>query len=64
MTPDLQTEIRSDELTVERATDISMASKSLVDGLRVWSAWEVGLFRRKPVLHIPELHDYLTDTAD
>ena len=64
MTPDLETEIRSDALTVERGKAISEASNSLSDGFRVWGAWEVGLFRRKPFLEIPELHNYLTDAAD
>ena len=64
MTPDLQTEIRSDELTRKRANEISEASKSLTNGLRVGSAWELGFFKRTPFLEIPELHDYLTDAAD
>jgi hypothetical protein len=64
VTPDLQTEIWSDELTRERAAEISEASESVLDGLRVWNAIELHLFHRKPFLQIPELHDYLTDSAD
>ncbi len=64
MAPDLQTEIRSDELTRERAKEISEASKGISNGLRLWNATGMGFFRRKPFLEIPELHDYLTDAAD
>ena len=64
VTPDLQTELRSDELTRERAVKISEASKSIPNGLRVWNATDLGFLRRKPFLEIPELHDYLTDAAD
>jgi hypothetical protein len=64
VTPDLQTEIWSDELTRQRAAEISEASKSIPNGLRVWNATQLGLFRRKPFLEIPELHEYLTDAAD
>jgi hypothetical protein len=64
MTPDLQTQIRSDELTRKRANEISEASKSLTDGFRLWDGWELGFFRRTPFLEVPELHEYLTDAAD
>jgi hypothetical protein len=64
VTPDRRTEIGSDELTRERAAEISEASKSIPNGLRVWNATQLGLFRRKPFLEIPELHEYLTDAAD
>jgi hypothetical protein len=64
VTPDLETEIWSDELTRRRAAEISEASRSIPNGLRVWNATQLGLFRRKPFLEIPELHEYLTDAAD
>ena len=64
MTPDLQTNIYSDDLTRRRAAEISEASKSIPHGLRLWNATELGFFRLKPFLEIPELHEYLTDAAD
>jgi hypothetical protein len=64
MTPDLQTQIRSDELTRKRAKEIAEASQIITDGFRVWDGFELGLLRRRPFLEVPELHDYLTDAAD
>lgn len=64
MTPDLITVIRSTELTVDRAKTIAAASEPLTEGFRVWDAWELGFFRRKPFLIVPALHDHLTDAAD
>lgn len=64
MTPDIQTEIWSDELTRRRVAEISEASKSIPNGLRVWNATQLGFVRLKPFLEIPELHEYLTDAAD
>ena len=63
MTPDLVTEIRLDELTPERARAISDATENLIDGFRVH--YDVaGLFRRRPFLAIPDLHEYLAESAD
>lgn len=64
MTPDLQTQIRSNELTRKRANELSEASKGLADGFRVWAGRELGFLRRTPFLEVPELHEYLTDDAD
>jgi hypothetical protein len=64
MTPDLQTQIRSDDLTRKRANEISEESKGLTEGFRIWAGWELGFLRRTPILEIPELHEYLTDDAD
>jgi len=63
MTPDLRTQIRSDQLSMQRAKEISKASKSVPNCFDFWSG-DVGFLRRKPVLEVPELHDYLTDAAD
>jgi hypothetical protein len=63
MTPDLRTRIQSDELTRKRAKEIAEASKSVPGCFDVWNT-ELGFLRPRPVLEVPELHDYLTDAAD
>jgi hypothetical protein len=63
MTPDLRTQIQSDQLTRKRAKEIAEASKSVPNCFDVWNT-ELGFLRPRPVLEVPELHDYLTDAAD
>jgi hypothetical protein len=64
MAPDLQTRIRSGELTRRRANEIAEASKGISGALPLSSAVELGPIRTKPLLEVPLLHDYLTDAAD
>jgi len=66
VTPDLQTEIRSQELTRKRATELAEASTGIAHGLRLRRGADVRRFFRPatPRLVIPSLHDYLTDAAD
>jgi hypothetical protein len=54
----------SDELTRERPGDFGGEQVHSRRCLRLWDATQLGFFRRRPLLEIPELHDYLTDAAN